>query len=147
MEQNLLTREASSSAEEVAQLIFRSGFSTAEQVTEVSGRGVGMDAVRAFLEKEGGSIAIRFLDDRLPVKEGADFRPFETVISLPDRFAASIHAAMSFEALRAGGFPRTNVAASYQAVTSQVRGTSTRTISSVDHPLRERAGVECRLCA
>ncbi len=96
MEQNLLTRGASTSAEEVAQLIFRSGFSTAEQVTEVSGRGVGMDAVRAFLEKEGGSIAIRFLDDG----ENADFRPFETVISLPDKFAASMHAAMSFDTLR-----------------------------------------------
>ncbi len=97
MAQNLLTRGASTSAEEVAQLIFRSGFSTAEAVTEVSGRGVGMDAVRAFLEKEGGSIAIRFLDDR----ENADFRPFETVIAMPDKFAASMHAAMSFDALRA----------------------------------------------
>ena len=97
MAQNLLTRGAKSSAEEIAQLIFRSGFSTAEKVTEVSGRGVGMDAVRAFLEKEGGEIAIRFLDD----KESADFRAFETVISLPDKFAASAHAAMSFDALRA----------------------------------------------
>jgi GAF domain-containing protein/HPt (histidine-containing phosphotransfer) domain-containing protein len=96
MEQNLLTRGANTSAEEVAQLIFRSGFSTADAVTEVSGRGVGMDAVRAFLEKEGGSIAIRFLDDRA----NADYRPFETVIALPDKFAASMHAAMSFDALR-----------------------------------------------
>jgi GAF domain-containing protein/HPt (histidine-containing phosphotransfer) domain-containing protein len=96
LEQNLLTRGAKSSAEEVAQLIFRSGFSTAEKVTEVSGRGVGMDAVRAFLEKDGGSIAIRFLDDN----EHADFRPFETVIGLPDKYAASLHAAMSFDALR-----------------------------------------------
>jgi len=31
---------------DVIQLIFRSGFSTAEQVTDVSGRGVGMDVVR-----------------------------------------------------------------------------------------------------
>ena len=80
----------------MAQLIFRSGFSTAEQVTEVSGRGVGMDAVRAFLEKEGGSIAIRFKDER----EGEAFRAFETVIALPDKYAASMHAAMSFDALR-----------------------------------------------
>ena len=96
MAQNLITRDTKNSAEEIAQLIFRSGFSTAEKVTEVSGRGVGMDAVRAFLEKEGGSIAIRFLDDR----ENDDFRPFETVIALPDKFAASLHAAMSFDALR-----------------------------------------------
>ncbi|TAK94698.1 MAG: hypothetical protein EPO09_09085 [Aquabacterium sp.] len=56
-----------------------------------------MDAVRGFLEREGGHIAIRFLDDQ----HDADFRPFETVISLPDKFAASLDAAMSFEALRA----------------------------------------------
>ncbi len=96
-EQNLITRGAKSTDDEVAQLIFRSGFSTAEQVTEVSGRGVGMDAVRGFLEKEGGSIAIRFLDER----EGADFRTFETVIALPDKYAASLSAAMSFDALYA----------------------------------------------
>ncbi|MET0334731.1 MAG: ATP-binding protein, partial [Rhizobacter sp.] len=100
MEQNLLTRGAKTSAEEVAQLIFRSGFSTAEKVTEISGRGVGMDAVRAFLEKEEGSIAIRFLDDQSPENESADFRAFETVIGLPDKYAASPHAAMSFDALR-----------------------------------------------
>ena len=35
-------------------LIFRPGFSTAEQVSEVSGRGVGMDVVRSNLEKLGG---------------------------------------------------------------------------------------------
>ncbi|MBT9523986.1 MAG: AAA family ATPase [Rhizobacter sp.] len=96
-EQNLITRGARSTDDEVAQLIFRSGFSTAEQVTEVSGRGVGMDAVRGFLEKEGGSIGIRFLDER----EGADYRAFETVIALPDKYAASLSAAMSFDTLYA----------------------------------------------
>jgi two-component system chemotaxis sensor kinase CheA len=39
-------------------LIFRPGFSTAEKVTEVSGRGVGMDVVRQNVEALGGSIAI-----------------------------------------------------------------------------------------
>ncbi len=85
------------SSQDIAQLIFHSGFSTAEQVTEVSGRGVGMDAVKGFLEAEGGSIEIHFLDDA----EGADFRPFETVIALPDKYSASLRAAMSFDALRA----------------------------------------------
>ncbi|MBI5256868.1 MAG: AAA family ATPase [Burkholderiales bacterium] len=106
MAQNLVTRGTSDSAEEVAQLIFRSGFSTAEQVTEVSGRGVGMDAVRSFLEKEGGSIAIRFLDDN----EEAEYRPFETVIALPDKFAASAQAVATFEALL-GLMPRANTGA------------------------------------
>jgi signal transduction histidine kinase len=81
--------------EDVALFIFRSGFSTAEQVTEVSGRGVGMDAVKGFIEKEGGSISMRFLDDNTD----ADFRAFQTVICLPDKFAASVSAAMSFDAL------------------------------------------------
>ena len=64
---------------EIANLIFASGFSTAEQVTEVSGRGVGMDAVKRFLESEGGRIEVMLTDD----KENADFRSFQTVITLP----------------------------------------------------------------
>ncbi|SFR97143.1 Hpt domain-containing protein [Sphingomonas jatrophae] len=41
-----------------AGLIFRPGLSTAEAVTEVSGRGVGMDVVRANVERIGGSVAL-----------------------------------------------------------------------------------------
>ena len=37
--------------EEIAALIFRSGLSTAEVVSTVSGRGVGMDAIKKFLQK------------------------------------------------------------------------------------------------
>jgi two-component system chemotaxis sensor kinase CheA len=40
----------------VLELIFRPGFSTAEAVTNVSGRGVGMDVVRTNIEKIGGSV-------------------------------------------------------------------------------------------
>jgi two-component system, chemotaxis family, sensor kinase CheA len=71
------------SDEEIAELIFRPGFSTADKVTEVSGRGVGMDAVRDFLKREHGSIALRFTDDH----KGADFRQFQTVVNLPERLA------------------------------------------------------------
>lgn len=39
-------------------LIFMPGFSTAEQVNEVSGRGVGMDAVRTYVENIGGNITL-----------------------------------------------------------------------------------------
>ncbi len=45
-------------AEEIASLIFRPGLSTAAQVSEVSGRGVGMDAVKATIEALGGSIEL-----------------------------------------------------------------------------------------
>jgi two-component system chemotaxis sensor kinase CheA len=46
------------SDEEVWQLIFAPGFSTAEQVTDVSGRGVGMDVVLRNVNHLGGRIAI-----------------------------------------------------------------------------------------
>ena len=54
----VLTASSARRRKLVAELIFQSGLSTAAQVTQVSGRGVGMDAVRTFLEKEGGSIRI-----------------------------------------------------------------------------------------
>ncbi len=47
------------SDQEVFALIFRPGFSTAETVSEISGRGVGMDVVKQNVEALGGSLAIR----------------------------------------------------------------------------------------
>ena len=47
------------SDEEVYQLIFRPGFSTAEKITDVSGRGVGMDVVKRNIERLGGSAGVR----------------------------------------------------------------------------------------
>ncbi|MCU0838528.1 MAG: chemotaxis protein CheW [Rhodospirillales bacterium] len=44
---------------EIHQFIFRPGFSTAETVTSVSGRGVGMDVVRTNIERIGGSIELK----------------------------------------------------------------------------------------
>ncbi len=43
---------------QVAALVFEAGISTADSVSEISGRGVGMDAVRATLESLGGSVEI-----------------------------------------------------------------------------------------
>ena len=43
---------------EIWQLIFQAGFSTAAEVTDVSGRGVGMDVVRRNIESIGGRIEI-----------------------------------------------------------------------------------------
>ena len=47
------------SPREKLELIFRPGFSTAAKVTEVSGRGVGMDIVKANVEKIGGVVELR----------------------------------------------------------------------------------------
>ena len=46
------------SDEDALQLIFLPGFSTAEQVSDVSGRGVGMDAVRSAVQQYHGQISI-----------------------------------------------------------------------------------------
>lgn len=85
VEKGLIHASATLSDEDTAQLIFKPGFSTAAQVTEVSGRGVGMDAVQDFIRREHGSIEIRFCDD----KAGADYRQFRTIVMLPANMAVS----------------------------------------------------------
>lgn len=44
---------------EALQLIFAAGFSTSEQVSDLSGRGVGMDAVKTMVSQAGGSIEMQ----------------------------------------------------------------------------------------
>tara|TARA_R110002012_G_scaffold146409_1_gene304668 strand:- start:5699 stop:7687 length:1989 start_codon:yes stop_codon:yes gene_type:complete len=57
-EENGLNIDLDMPDSEVWKLIFEAGFSTAESVTDVSGRGVGMDVVRRNLEAIGGRIEI-----------------------------------------------------------------------------------------
>jgi len=57
--QNGLAVSENMSDAEVWQLIFAPGFSTAEQVTDVSGRGVGMDVVKRNITQMGGTVDIR----------------------------------------------------------------------------------------
>jgi two-component system, chemotaxis family, sensor kinase CheA len=45
--------------DQVYELIFLAGFSTAEQTTDISGRGVGMDVVRRNIKELGGTIEVR----------------------------------------------------------------------------------------
>ena len=49
---------------EVVNLIFAPGFSTASEVTDLSGRGVGMDAVRSAVERLGGQTNVQSLQGR-----------------------------------------------------------------------------------
>jgi len=56
-----LVSEADSSSltkEEIAEFLFMPGFSTAQTVTQISGRGVGMDVVKATIREMGGSIGV-----------------------------------------------------------------------------------------
>jgi len=73
------TGRLSSSDRDVAEAIFDHGVSTARQLSHVSGRGIGMDAVRGFLRERGGDVAIEFTGDT-----HAGHRPFELVFRLPE---------------------------------------------------------------
>jgi two-component system chemotaxis sensor kinase CheA len=55
-DRHLIPPNAQMTEEEIYQLIFEPGFSTAEKITDISGRGVGMDVVRRNVEKLRGRI-------------------------------------------------------------------------------------------
>jgi two-component system chemotaxis sensor kinase CheA len=61
IERGLITAEqaARMSEREITNLIFLPGFSTAEKITNVSGRGVGMDVVKTNIEKIGGTVDLQ----------------------------------------------------------------------------------------
>ena len=71
VERGIVTADASLSDKEIFDLIFAPGFSTAEKITGISGRGVGMDVVKQNIAKMRGKIEI----DSVPGK-GTTFRIF-----------------------------------------------------------------------
>jgi PAS domain-containing protein len=81
IKRQLLNPQRDYSDIQIAELIFESGLSTSSKLTEISGRGVGMDAVRKYLEKEGGRINIELYEAKF---EG--FRNFAFRITVPNRF-------------------------------------------------------------
>ena len=85
LDNGLIQENESLNDEKAAALIFLPGFSTANKLTDISGRGVGMDTVVGFARKEGGYVKINFLDN----KEGFAQRAFETVVYLPAHYAVS----------------------------------------------------------
>lgn len=82
------------SDDEVGMLIFAPGFSTAEQVTDVSGRGVGMDVVKRNIQEMGGHVEIQskqgqgttiriLLPLTLAILDGMSVRVADEVFILP----------------------------------------------------------------
>lgn len=80
--------------DEVGMLIFAPGFSTAEQVTDVSGRGVGMDVVKRNIQEMGGHVEIQskqgagttiriLLPLTLAILDGMSVRVADEVFILP----------------------------------------------------------------
>ena len=76
--QGMVAETQQMSRAEIAELIFASGFSTAEKTTDISGRGVGMDAVRSYIEEVGGTVKIEVLEGG-----SVDFAPIAFVLTLP----------------------------------------------------------------
>ncbi|WP_372523564.1 Hpt domain-containing protein [Sulfuricaulis sp.] len=58
IERGLMSADANLTEEELIQFILMSGFSTAEKITHVSGRGVGMDVVHSEVKQLGGSMSV-----------------------------------------------------------------------------------------
>ena len=94
VQNGLIAHDQVLSDEEAFALVFRAGLSTAEKVTEVSGRGVGMDVVKRNVEGLGGSISIRSeagkgtcftikLPLTLAIMDGQSLRVGEQVYILP----------------------------------------------------------------
>jgi hypothetical protein len=62
-QRQLLDPQRSYSFTEIAELIFVPGFSTAKGVTEVSGRGVGMSAVKEYIKNLGGRVELKLNEE------------------------------------------------------------------------------------
>jgi HAMP domain-containing protein/HPt (histidine-containing phosphotransfer) domain-containing protein/CHASE3 domain sensor protein len=87
MEAGLLDSSKEITDKMLAELIFHSGLSTAENLSDISGRGVGMDAIRSFVEKLGGTVEIRFTSKSL---SDDDYRQFVSRITLPATYTVKV---------------------------------------------------------
>ena len=74
-----ITDSEAISEQETAELIFHSGLTTKDAASEISGRGVGMDAIRNFIRDKGGDVQVVLLD---PSPRSA-FRPFLLRLTIP----------------------------------------------------------------
>ena len=70
------------SVADIADLMFQPGVTTKAAVTDISGRGVGLDAVRQFLAEQGGKVFVKLHAEQA---KSPDFIPFELVVTLPSR--------------------------------------------------------------
>ncbi len=101
-------------ADDVDALIFRAGVSTASSVTEISGRGVGLDVVQASLQRLGGTIEVRSSPDigtkftlKLPIS-AALLRTLLVevdgqIFALPERQVIAVRETVASEIDAAGG--------------------------------------------
>ena len=121
IDQGLVSPEeaATLSDEEILRFIFRPGFSTASEVTEVSGRGVGMDVVQSVLNRLKGTVGVDTRSGRgttfrlklpltLAIIKALLFRveehlyaiPLNAVVEIARTFESEIHQVDNYEVLQ-----------------------------------------------
>lgn len=94
LEKGMVTRDSQLAEGEIYDLLFQPGFSTANEVSDLSGRGVGMDVVKRNLQELGGSIEVSSVVDegtcfsiRLPLTlsiiDGQLFRVEDHIYIIP----------------------------------------------------------------
>jgi two-component system chemotaxis sensor kinase CheA len=141
----LITAEAAErmSTAEVLDLIFRPGFSTADEITEISGRGVGLDVVRSVLHRLKGTVELethpgqgtRFrlkLPLTLAIIKALLFRvehrlyaiPLNTVAEIARAWEADLHQVASWEVvqLRGQAVPLMRLGKNSSGATDERRG-------------------------
>ena len=79
--QGLMTPAMQLSDQQIARFIFHQGLSTAKSISDISGRGVGMDAVRTFLAQHGGEI-----DIEIESKSAEGFCRCRFMMTIPEHF-------------------------------------------------------------
>lgn len=102
------------SKEELSMLIFEPGFSTMDEVTAISGRGVGMDVVKKTLDSIGGTIRLVSVDGQgtviqlmlpssMAVKSSLLFELHKAVYAIPLAYTESVISLYKADIHKAGG--------------------------------------------
>jgi HPt (histidine-containing phosphotransfer) domain-containing protein len=78
LKNQLLSADETQNPQRLADLLLSAHLSTAQAVTDISGRGVGMDAIRRFVERAGGRVSIR-----LQSAVSGGYAPFRIEMDLP----------------------------------------------------------------
>ncbi|HET9236909.1 MAG TPA: 7TM diverse intracellular signaling domain-containing protein [Oligoflexus sp.] len=84
-ERGLIQKSSAMTLEDIAYCIFEPGFSTSAELSDISGRGVGMNAVKEYVEKGKGTVALRLLSKDVIDPE---FVSFELILTLNEQFCA-----------------------------------------------------------
>lgn len=113
---NLITPEDAEklSKDDLSMLIFEPGFSTMDQVTAISGRGVGMDVVKKTLDSIGGTIRLASVDGKgtvvqltlpssMAVKSSLLFELNDEVYAIPLAYTESVISLYKTDIHKAGG--------------------------------------------